>query len=127
MPVLFFGCPMLVGINMFGLCQHVHICDLCFCRVSAHLCATQTQVFLLPSEDTGLFCLSEMPGSQGGPLTDQPALLSQPCSHLCQVLTPLSSSLSQGDNAAPESTPSLTPRCLSHCGDQAGESLSLSG
>lgn len=38
--VFSFGCPVLGRIRMFGLCQHVHMCDLCFCRVSAHLCTT---------------------------------------------------------------------------------------
>lgn len=38
-PVFFFGCPVLVRICVCGLRQHVHICHLCFCRVSAHLCA----------------------------------------------------------------------------------------
>lgn len=57
----------------FGLCQHIHTGDLCFCRVSADLGFTLGYGCFYASQGSWgfAFLVGEMLRSYGGPLTHQ--------------------------------------------------------
>lgn len=123
-PAFSFGCPVLVRIHVFGLHQHVHICDLCFCHVSAHLCAThRCRCFCTRQRTQGSSVLVKYHGRWGGVSpVNQRQVPSPPFSALLTPLPGIQPPLSR-ETTQPQRILSPTPGLPSVRGTRQGRPL----